>query len=208
VSHEFLVAAQSGEDSYFRCEKCGHVFAEKETNTPECIQCGTLLSKVSAMEIGHIFKLRQKYSEAFNLKYLDEAGSQKPVEMGCYGIGVSRLLPAIIEQNHDGDGIIWPKEVAPFKVLVLAVNISDETLAVSAQRIYEHIDKKNIAVLFDDRDVRAGIKFKDADLLGIPLRITIGDKFKKEKKVEVKFRDTKEVVLVSENELDALLESR
>lgn len=206
VSHEFLVRAESGEDSYFHCAACDGAFAEKEAHAEKCPRCGKKLARVNALEVGHIFQLGTKYSDVFNLKYLDESGAQQPVQMGCYGIGVSRLLPAIIEQNHDADGIIWPNEVAPYKVLVLAVNVSDAALFAASQRVHERIEKRSVSVLLDDRDQRAGIKFKDADLLGIPVRITIGDTFKKEKKVEIKYRDSKKTELLSEGELDAFLE--
>ncbi len=205
VSHEFLVPADSGEDTFFQCEKCACAFGEKEIENEKCSRCGTKVVRVNAMEVGHIFQLGNKYSDAFNLKYLDESGNQQSVQMGCYGIGVSRLLPAIIEQNHDADGIIWPKDVAPCKVLVLPVNVSDGEILEAAVHVYARIEKKNISVILDDRDQRAGIKFKDADLLGIPYRITIGNKFKKEKKFEVKQRDSKKIEFLDEQQLDALL---
>jgi len=204
TSHEFLVPAESGEDVFLQCQACGAALSEKDAGE-NATHCNAAMVKKSAMEIGHIFKLGRKYSDVFGLKYLDESGKQQPIEMGCYGIGVSRLLPAIIEQNHDADGIIWPMGVAPFKVMVLAVNVSDTEVFGTAQKIYEQVRNKNIAVLFDDRDLRAGAKFKDADLLGIPLRVTIGEKFKKEKKIEVKYRESKKVDYLDEAQFDKLL---
>lgn len=193
VSHEFLVPAESGEDIVYKCKICGNIYGEKEAGVEMCPHCKEDLVKINALEVGHIFKLGTKYSDVFGLKYLDEFGKEKPVIMGCYGIGISRLIPAIIEQNNDQDGIVWPEEVSPYDVLILPVNITDKVIFDASKKVYEILKKKNIEVILDDRDERAGIKFKDADLLGIPLRITIGDKFLKEKKAEVRSRKTKEV---------------
>jgi prolyl-tRNA synthetase len=108
--------------------------------------------------------------------YLDPEGREQPIEMGCYGIGVSRLLAAAIEQNHDANGIIWPFAIAPFEVLLLPINYLDERIRTAADRLYEELRARGVDVLLDDRDERPGVKFKDADLIGIPLRITIGAK--------------------------------
>lgn len=192
VSHEFLVPAESGEDVVCKCEVCDCLQQMGEAKQDKCPKCNKDFVKINALEIGHIFKLGTKYSEVFNLKYSDELGKEKLVIMGCYGIGVSRLIPAIIEQNNDKDGIIWPKEIAPYKVLMLPVNVMDSQILETAKKIYQMLTKKGIEVLLDDRDLRAGAKFADADLLGVPLRITIGDKYLKDKKIEVVLRRTKE----------------
>lgn len=205
VSHEFLTPAESGEDVVYKCSICGQIATKIDAEIDLCPHCKKDLIKVNCLEVGHIFQLGTKYSEVFGLKYLDEDGKEKPVIMGCYGIGVSRLIPAIIEQNRDEDGIIWPKEVAPYDVLILPVNIADQNIFSISKKVYEILEKKKFKVLLDDRNQSAGIKFKDADLLGIPQRITIGDKFIKEKKIEVKDRKSKEIKFFKLDEIDKII---
>ncbi|MDD5005203.1 MAG: proline--tRNA ligase [Candidatus Omnitrophica bacterium] len=202
VSHEFLVPAENGEDVVYKCNICGNYLSGNDAEIDVCPHCKKDLTKINALEVGHIFKLGTKYSDVFGLRYLDESGKERPVIMGCYGIGISRLIPAIIEQNNDADGIIWPKEVAPYDILVLPVNVTDKDIFSAAKKVYEILEKKKMKVILDDRDERAGIKFKDADLLGIPLRITIGEKFLKEKKVEIKSRKSKEVKLFNLDKIE------
>jgi len=202
VSHEFLVPAESGEDIVYKCKICGEYQSEKEARVNICPHCKSDLIKINALEVGHIFQLGTKYSDVFDLKYLDESGKAKPVIMGCYGIGISRLIPAIIEQNNDADGIIWPREVAPYDVVVLPLNISEKKVLDTSKKVYDILTKKGVNVLFDDRDERAGIKFKDADLLGTPLRITIGEKFLKDKKLEIRLRKTKETKFLALDEVE------
>jgi len=128
------------------------------------------------MEIGHIFKLGTKYSESMGATVLTEAGKPVPIVMGSYGIGVERIITAAIEQNHDADGIIWPKTIAPFDVVVTVTNMKDEKLRETGEKLYKDLTRAGLETLLDDRDERAGVKFKDADLIGIPYRITIGKK--------------------------------
>ncbi|HLN87592.1 MAG TPA: His/Gly/Thr/Pro-type tRNA ligase C-terminal domain-containing protein, partial [Candidatus Limnocylindrales bacterium] len=116
------------------------------------------------------------YSEKMGATYLDAEGHERPIEMGCYGIGISRLVAAAIEQNHDDNGIIWPFSIAPFHVLLLPINYNEQKLRDAAEQLYHELQKQQVEVLLDDRDERAGVKFKDADLIGIPLRATIGAK--------------------------------
>ena len=205
ISHEFLVPAESGEDVVYKCSGCGHFQGEQEAEIKLCPHCKKNMIKMNALEVGHVFKLGTKYSDVFNLKYLDESGKENPVIMGCYGIGISRLIPAIIEQNNDKDGIIWPKEVAPYDVLVLPVNITDNGIFDTSKKVYEVLKKKKIKAILDDRDLRAGIKFKDADLLGIPLIVTIGAKFLKDKKLEIKSRITKEIKFFDIDQIDKVI---
>ena len=146
--------------------------------------------------MGHIFKLGTKYSEAMGATYLDAEGREKPLVMGCYGIGVGRTVAAAIEQNHDEDGIIFPISIAPFHVYLLPVNTNDPEVMGVSERLYEELKGEGVEVLFDDRDERAGVKFKDADLIGIPLRLTVGERNLKEGKVEIRKRRTKETILV------------
>jgi prolyl-tRNA synthetase len=128
------------------------------------------------MEIGHIFKLGTKYSESMGATVLTEEGKPVPIVMGSYGIGVERIITAAIEQHHDADGIIWPKSIAPFDVIVTVTNMKDDRLRETADNLYKDLQRAGLEVLLDDRDERAGVKFKDADLIGIPYRITIGKK--------------------------------
>jgi prolyl-tRNA synthetase len=140
------------------------------------------------IEVGQIFYLGKKYSESLGATYLDAEGRERPVEMGCYGIGVSRLVAAAIEQNHDANGIIWPFTIAPFHVLLLPINYRDRAIQGAADRLYQQLQKRDVEVLLDDRDERPGVKFKDADLIGIPLRLTIGAKGLEKNMVELRWR--------------------
>jgi prolyl-tRNA synthetase len=128
------------------------------------------------IEVGHVFRLGTKYSEALSATYLDAEGKERPIVMGCYGIGVGRTAAAAIEQHNDADGIVWPVSIAPFETVVVPVNMKQEGLVREAERISEELSAGGIDVLLDDRDERPGIKFKDADLCGIPLRVTLGEK--------------------------------
>jgi prolyl-tRNA synthetase len=142
-----------------------------------CPRCeGGKLELHRGIEVGQVFYLGTKYSEKMGAKYLDPEGREKPIEMGCYGIGVSRLLAAAIEQNHDANGIVWPYAIGPFEVIVLPINYLDDKIRAAADRLYDELRERNVDVLLDDRDERPGVKFKDADLIGVPLRITIGAK--------------------------------
>lgn len=151
-----------------------------------CPVCGKPLATAQGIEVGHIFKLGTKYSDALGLTWGD-GEDEKSIIMGCYGIGVNRCIAAIIEQNHDENGIIWPKSVTPYQVEIVAINVGDETQMAVAEQLMEALEKKGISVLLDDRDERPGVKFKDADLVGIPVRITVGKKAK-DGAVEFKFR--------------------
>lgn len=188
VSHEFLVPAPSGEDTLYQCKVCSVMKSSQEADMDNCPHCKEDMEKINALEVGHIFKLGEKYSKVLNVKFLDEDGRQRIVQMGCYGIGVSRLIAAVIEQNYDNDGIIWPKEVAPFDCIVVPVNMSDPAVADKARSLHDELESAGYNVLMDDRDERAGVKFKDADLLGIPVRVTVGNKWAQDKKLEVKPR--------------------
>jgi prolyl-tRNA synthetase len=142
-----------------------------------CPKCGTGAVEVfKGMEIGHIFKLGTKYSESMGASVLNEGGTQVPIIMGSYGIGVERILTAAVEQRHDDDGIIWPKSLTPFHVVVTITNMKQDELRAVGEKLYEELQRAGLEVLLDDRDERAGVKFKDADLIGIPYRITIGKK--------------------------------
>ncbi len=161
-----------------------------------CPRCPGRLQMFRGIAVGQIFRLGTKYSEAMGATYLDPQGREKPLIMGCYGIGVGRTVAAAIEQNHDENGIIFPISIAPFHVLILPVNNKDAQIMRAAEDIYTLLQEKGVEVLLDDRDERPGVKFKDADLIGIPLRLTVGEKNLKKGKVEMKIRRSGEVVLV------------
>ena len=158
-----------------------------------CPKCGDRLILKSGIEIDHIFNLGTTYSKALGANFLNEKGVEKPLLMGCYGIGISRIISAVIEQNYDNDGIIWPFSIAPYEVLILAVNYYDEKVKYVADRLYKELVDLGIEVLLDDRDETPGVKFKDADLIGIPLKVTIGKKGLLENKVEIKLRNSSKV---------------
>jgi prolyl-tRNA synthetase len=162
-----------------------------------CPKCGASLRVEKAIEIGNIFMLGTKYSLPLKALYLDKDGQEKPIIMGSYGIGPARIAAAAIEQNHDKDGIIWPESIAPFDVEVLPLNMKDQKTAEIAEKLYKDLSEADIEVLIDDRDERAGVKFKDADLIGIPLHVIIGEKNLKEGVIEIKDRRTKEAEKVT-----------
>jgi prolyl-tRNA synthetase len=166
-------------------------FRNAETGDP-CPRCGASTEKKRGIEVGHVFMLGKTYSEPLKALYLDKEGRECTIWMGCYGIGVGRTLAAAIEQNHDGDGIRFPFPIAPFQVILTALNPMDEKIREASEGLYAAFQKKGVDVLLDDRDERPGKKFKDADLIGIPLRVTIGYKKLAEGNVEIKLRNEKE----------------
>lgn len=194
-SHEYQTLSDAGEDTIYLDRKKG-LAVNKEVLTDEVLADLGLerddLEEVKAIEVGNIFKQKTKFSEPLSLTFVDEDGKEKPVIMGAYGIGLGRLMGTIVEVLHDDSGIIWPEEVAPYQVHLISL-----TDAKEADVVYEKLQKKGISVLFDDRpDVRAGQKFADADLIGIPKRIVVSDKTLKDKAVEVKMRSEKDVEMV------------
>ncbi|HHY36067.1 MAG TPA: proline--tRNA ligase [Firmicutes bacterium] len=172
----------------------------------KCKVCGHALKTTRGIEVGHIFKLGTKYSEAMGATFLDEKGNKKPFVMGCYGIGIPRTMAAAIEQNHDDKGIIWPMPIAPYQVVVVPVNSRVEEQMKVAERLYRDMLEAGIEVVLDDRDERAGVKFNDADLIGFPLRVTIGSRSLQEGKVEIKKRRTGETMPVDIEEAVATLQ--
>jgi len=198
-SHEFQTLTDSGEDHIYLCEKCQvavnrEIIAEQNT----CPECGHKdLVEKKAIEVGNIFKLGTKFSNAFGMKYMDKAGAAKEIVMGCYGMGPSRILGTLVEVFHDGRGIIWPSSVSPFKVHLISLKENE-----AAEKIYTELLKNNIEVLYDDREeVGAGEKFADADLIGCPYRLVISAKTLEKKSGELKLRNTDEVELIALEEL-------
>ena len=206
VSHEFMAPSPLGEDIVLLCAKCKltkaflrpeienaagsspHAGKEGESSCPNC-HVG--MERVNTTEVGHIFKLGTKYSQAMQANFSDSSGQLKPLVMGCYGIGVSRLISAIIEQNNDADGIIWPKAVAPFDMIILPLDVTNPLLMQLANSLYRELKASGLDVLLDDRDERAGVKFKDADLIGVPASIIIGKKSIDEGNIELRIRKDK-----------------
>ncbi|MBQ6758925.1 MAG: proline--tRNA ligase [Selenomonadaceae bacterium] len=172
-----------------------------------CPHCGAPLKMTRGIEVGQVFTLGKKYSEALYATFLDEDGKEKPFEMGCYGIGVGRTMAAAIEQNNDADGIIWNRAIAPFEVVIVPVNAKDDKQLALAEEIYNELTKSGVDVLIDDRKERAGVKFKDCDLIGYPLRVTISPKTLDSGKIEVKVRRSGEFLNFDrENCVEKILE--
>src|SRR5439155_23776043 len=154
-----------------------------------CLNCGLALAVQRAIEVGHVFKLGTKYSEALKAYFLDEAGKQQLAIMGCYGIGVTRTMQAVIEQSNDENGIVWPMSVAPYTVCITPLNVAPESEVMKrAEQIYGGLTAAGIDVILDDRNERPGVKFKDSELVGFPLRIGIGEKSLAKGEVELKPR--------------------
>ena len=170
-------------------------------NSDPCPKCSGRIQLKRGIEVGHVFKLGKKYSQSLKATFLDKNGKEKYFMMGCYGVGVGRTVAAAIEQNHDKDGIIWPIPIAPFQVMVIPLNMKSKEISNAADKIYEDLSKEKIEVLIDDRDERPGVKFKDADLLGIPLQVIIGGKTLKESAVELKMRKDKKTEKVGIDEI-------
>jgi prolyl-tRNA synthetase len=153
-----------------------------------CPRCNGTLQSWRGIEVGHVFKLGTKYSEALGATVLNAEGKEEPLVMGCYGIGIGRSVAAAIEQNHDKNGIIFPMPIAPFQVLITLLNPKDDEVSKAGEELYAYLQDNGIEVLLDDRDERPGSKFKDADLIGIPLRVTVGARGLKEDTFEVSWR--------------------
>lgn len=184
-SHEFQAITPAGEDIIYVCTKCGlAVNKEIKNEVTECPECkNTDFTEEKAIEVGNIFKLMNKYTTPFNLTVKDEKGETKEVIMGCYGIGLGRLMGTVVEVHHDEKGMIWPETVAPFAVHLLSLNQNEK-----AGEIYDALSKAGVEVLFDDRDANPGVKFADADLIGLPYQVIVSEKNLRDNKVEVKNR--------------------
>ena len=164
------------------------------TDDDVCPTCGGALEHAKGIEVGQVFKLGTKYSEALQATFLDQNGRPNPMIMGCYGIGVSRTLAAAVEQYHDENGIIWPRAIAPFEAVIVPINAKDEALMTTSQTIYRALQNAGVDVLLDDRKDRAGVKFKDADLIGYPLRITVSKNTLENNEVEIQIRKSGEAI--------------
>ncbi|MCK5123548.1 MAG: prolyl-tRNA synthetase [Candidatus Pacebacteria bacterium] len=190
-SHEFQTLSSAGEDTIYICEKCNIAINKEivENNQPECPQCQNKnLKEEKAIETGNIFKLKTKFTEAFDFKFLDENGKEQLALMGCYGMGPSRLMGTVVELFNDQNGIIWPKSIAPYQVHLVHLGNKEEAIK-EAEKIYNALQKEKIEVLYDDRKESAGVKFKDSDLIGVPLRIVVSEKTVSKNSVEIKRRN-------------------
>jgi prolyl-tRNA synthetase len=172
-----------------------------------CPRCGAPLRECRGVEVGHVFKLGTKYSQAFNAVYLDEAGQTHPMVMGCYGIGVTRTLQAVIEQSHDANGIVWPAAVAPYAVAVLPLNATHAPSLAAAEGIAAQLENAGVETLLDDRDERPGVKLKDADLVGFPVRVVVSERSLAKGQVEIRRRATGETVFCAPEEATARISS-
>lgn len=214
-SHEFQALTPAGEDDILACEKCefgqnSEIATFKEGD--KCPRCGDKLSKVKGSEVGNIFNLGTKYTDAFGVDFLSENSEKKRVLMGCYGIGTSRLMGTIVEASHDDKGIVWPKSVAPYQVHLVSLGSKDATaveqINAAASSLHDELEAAGVEVLWDDRaEVSAGAKFADADLIGIPLRLVVSEKTLKENSVEWKERTSDEAKLVPMVEVIELIKS-
>ncbi|MFC1599323.1 aminoacyl--tRNA ligase-related protein [Candidatus Omnitrophota bacterium] len=198
VSEEFLAEASSGEDMVLLCNKCNSYFKEQDS----CPQCKAAdFAQRRALELGHIFKLGTDYARKLGAFFLDEKGKRLPVVMGCYGIGVSRIISAVIEQNHDSEGIIWPQAVAPFEIEIVCLNPEDRDILSFSFKLYEELKEKGFEVLFDERPETPGVKFNDTYLIGMPYVVVVGKRKFAEDKVEVVTRKNKKTVLVHKSDV-------
>ncbi|MEE9257618.1 MAG: proline--tRNA ligase [bacterium] len=202
TDHHFT-GAEEGRD--FRAEAYADLTRAEEGDP--CPGCGEALIVRRGIEVGHVFKLGRKYSEALDANYLDESGETQTIVMGCYGIGIGRTVAAAIEQNHDEDGIIWSLPIAPYHVDIILANMKDAACAREAEKLYAALGEGGVEAVLDDRDERAGVKFKDADLIGFPYQVIVGPKSLKEGKIELKSRRTGErELLPKEGAAEAIAE--
>jgi prolyl-tRNA synthetase len=162
-----------------------------------CPRCGRTMREKRGIEVGHVFKLGTKYTDSFDAKYLDAAGARQPIVMGCYGIGVTRTLQSVIEQSHDANGIIWPLAVAPYPVVIAVMHTGHAPSVACAEALCKDLEQRGIDALLDDRDERPGVKFKDADLIGFPIRVVVGERSLEKNSVEIKLRTSADKELVN-----------
>lgn len=201
LSHEFQVVTETGEDTIFYCKQCDKAVNKEISDRGLCMTCGAVGAPLRASEVGNIFKLGTKYTDPFDCSFTDEHGASIRAVMGCYGIGTSRLMGTIAEVTADEKGLAWPESVAPFSVHLLALPGKKADIAATimtrVRSLYDQLTAKGNAVLFDDRDVSAGEKFADSDLLGVPLRAVVSEKTLASNSVEVKERKSSDARLVT-----------
>jgi len=205
-SHEFQTLTPAGEDTIYLCEKCNVAINDEiireQTTCPECGAAKDTLRKEQAIEVGNIFSLKTKFSDIFNLTYKDSDGSQKLVVMGCYGIGLGRLMGAIVEIHADQKGLYWPLSIAPFDFHIVEVGGEKGEVRDAAENLYKELKEKGAEVLYDDRNESAGVKFSDSELIGIPQILVVSEKtLERKDEFEVKDRKTGKVIFKKKEEL-------
>jgi prolyl-tRNA synthetase len=206
-SHEYQTFSEVGEDTIYYCPKCNIALNSEiiEDQKNACPECGNSeLEEKKAIEVGNIFKLKTKFSEAFKFKFTDKDGQQKPVIMGCYGIGPSRLMGTLVEINNDANGIMWPKEIAPFQIHIVLLKDKDdevnENIKKEAEKLYQDLTAAGFEVLLDDRENSSnGEKLKDSDLIGIPMRLLLSSKTLQADSIELKLRTAENSELLEIN---------
>lgn len=199
-SHEFQTINQNGEDTIYLCKKCNIAINKEIINIQKtCPECGGGDLEIrKSTEVGNIFKLRNKFSKSFNFCYLDKDGKEKEVEMGCYGLGPSRIMGTIAEIFNDSKGLLWPDTIAPYYVHLIGLDLHDQEIKTQAEKIYQDLLSQNVELLFDDRtDITAGAKFADADLIGIPVRLVISKRSLERGGVEFKYRNSENSEILS-----------
>lgn len=208
LSDEFQVFCPTGEDTIYYCDACEYAVNDEIAEVKEgdkCPRCKSGSIKTTrSIEVGNIFKLGDKFTKAFNFSYTDPAGKQHPIVMGCYGLGISRVMGALVEVFHDDDGIVWPKQVAPADIHIVTIG-SDEAVSQTADKLYSLLSDSGKDVIYDDREESAGVKFADADLIGVPLRITVSPKTIEKASVELKQRDEAESNLVKLSDIQSAI---
>jgi len=204
-THEFQVVADVGEDTIYLCEKCEYAENKEITKLKDgdnCPKCEGIVKEKKSIEVGNIFDQGTKYSEALGLSFVDESGNKKPVIMGAYGIGLGRVMATAVEVHNDERGIIWPENIAPFRVHLIVLDGKNK----EADKVYSELKEKSVEVLYDDRDDKtAGEKFADADLIGCPIRLVVSNKTLAQDSIELKYRNQKDFKLVKLKELAASL---
>ncbi len=206
-SHEFQTVTEAGEDKIYICDSCNIAINEEIIEEQKvCPLCSSSkFREEKAVEVGNIFKLGTKFSDAFSFNYADIDGKEKPVIMGCYGLGPSRVMGTVVEISNDSAGIIWPEEIAPFKVHLIALSNGKQDIENTAEKVYNDLLAHDIDVIYDDRDIGAGQKLADADLIGCPYRIVISEKTLKKQSIELKYRAESNLEMIKIDELVNIL---
>lgn len=206
-SEEFMVLASTGEDTLLVCNACDFAAnEEKAAGLQSCPKCAAPLESQKGIEVGHVFMLGTKYSQSMSAVFLDRDGHERPMVMGCYGIGIGRTAAAAVEQNHDEKGMVWPPAIAPFQVHLLSLTLKSAELLGKVEALHRALEEAGVQVLWDDRDERPGVKFNDADLIGVPYHLIVGERNLKEGWVEIKVRGSGEVKKVKAADAVPVLE--
>lgn len=203
ITHEFQTLCEGGEDTIYYCDTCDFAQNKEIANIKEndsCPKCNGKIKVAKAIEVGNIFRFGTSYSEKMNVFFVDEQGKKQPTYLGSYGIGITRLIGAVVEIHHDKKGIVWPENMAPYKVHLVGVNLDDAVVSKNTENVYAKLLGKGVEILYDDRiDVTAGEKFADADLIGVPIRLVVSKKTRD--KIEFKKRNEEKTQLLSIDEV-------